>query len=44
MRHPELIVQVVVRDETGREIGRRDAELRRSDVPTGRHEGAPKPR
>lgn len=31
MRHLAFKVQVIVRDETGEEIGRRDAELRRSD-------------
>lgn len=30
-RHPEFMVQVVVRDETGAEIGRRDASLIQSD-------------
>lgn len=30
-RHPEFMVQVVVRDETGSEIGRRDATLIQSD-------------
>ncbi len=34
MEHSDFTVQVVVRDETGREIGRRDAELRRSDGAT----------
>ena len=31
MRHPEFTVQIVVRDETGNEIGRRDAAVRLSD-------------
>jgi len=30
-RHPEFMVQVVVRDEAGSEIGRRDAALIQSD-------------
>jgi hypothetical protein len=33
MRHRDFKVQVIVRDESGRELGRRDAELRRTDEP-----------
>jgi len=31
MRHPEFKVQIVVRDDTGNEIGRRDAYVSHSD-------------
>lgn len=33
MQHPDFKVQIVVRDEHGEEIGRRDAQIRRSDSP-----------
>ncbi len=31
MRHPKFKVQIVVRDDTGNEIGRRDASVSHSD-------------
>lgn len=31
MQHSDFKIQVIVRDESGKELGRRDAELRRSD-------------
>lgn len=33
LKHLDFTVQVIVRDETGHEIGRRDAALSRSDQP-----------